>query len=100
MPVIVPRAGALLRSPEVSRLSVVDGGIAFTNEGPGNTPFGLAGEGCPVNEGAVPPCAPIEPFRMSVLPRNQSNPNALLSLWVISANFASMVICGGDMLRT
>src|SRR6266496_1981324 len=108
IPVSVPTAGAFaaLRKPEVIRLSLVDGGrvpglnpkepglSGSTESGPGKTPDGLAAEPEPSGEpkdGADPPWRPIPPFLINVLPRNQSKPKALLSCWVISANFASIV---------
>src|SRR5262245_33621806 len=87
MPVSVPMAGAFtpLRRPDVIRLSVAEGGMvpglapktpgATSGNGPGKTPDGFAGEpealGDPY-EGAEPPCIPMLPPFMSVLPRNQS----------------------------
>src|SRR3954469_11415239 len=95
----------LLRRPDVKMLSVADaatapgpgkpdgGNTEAGNPGPGKNPLGFAAEADagPPNVGAVPPCTPIRPLLISVLPRNQSNPSARLSSCVTSANFASIV---------
>ena len=95
MPVSVPNAGALFRRPPVNKLSPPDEGIVpalgvktpgfngSVEYGPGKTPDGFADEPEPDGEpydGAVPPDMPSLPLPAKVFPKNQSKPNALLSV--------------------
>src|ERR1035437_1420427 len=104
MPVMVNSVGTLpLRKPEVNCWSVVLGAIVVgvAAKGlPGKVPIGLAGVATPLKDGAVPACPPIAPLAISVLPKNQSKPRALVSFWEISTNLALMLTWGGTMLRT
>src|SRR5437899_89450 len=98
MPVKVATAGAVrvsveFRSPPVKRLSVEAAAIGLV--GLGKMPKGLALVDLPRNDGAVPACTPMLPLPIKKLPKNQSNPRALLSFWLTSTNFASMLTWGG-----
>src|SRR5271170_6961363 len=99
MPVMVPMVGAFsgLLKPCVMLPSVKAGAVVVLAVGvmvPGKTPTGLAEVGVPLKLGCVPPDArTLGP--MLKLPRVHWKPSARLSSWVISANLALMLICGG-----
>src|SRR5438445_11204849 len=87
-----PLAPRALRKPAVRLPSEVLGKVVVFTVPSAETTPGKVPLGPPLRLGWVPPEPTILPPPSSVLPRIQLNPRALLSVCVISANLALILI--------